>query len=1025
MVDKLESKIELKAEEAEKLRTFSGIKLLHIKKQVEILLSHIGDMGIFSEYTKHDISHIDEMLKLAEWIIPEETQKIMTSSEWMMLVLCIYFHDMGMLVTKKEYENRNNSDFVEYKRMVYEGHEGLEYKKKVEKLEEPDKFLYQEFVRKNHAKRIKMWISGENGSALGLTEDITKEIQELMKNIDSLFKQDLAMICESHHLDNLDDFSIYDTNKCYESSADGKVNLQYIAVILRTVDLLHITMDRTPAIEYRVFCPSDPISIIEWQKQKAIRVIKPQEMRDEEGNVDKKIQSDTISITAYFEEANQAEAFFALVDYIRYAKLELKNSYELIQAAIKKQGTSNYLFPWKEIDDKGIKTKNFSNHLLKFELDQNNILQMLVGHTLYNDSSVVLRELVQNGLDAIKLQNEIERQNRKEITEGKIEVAYNQDENILSFSDNGTGMTVYDIENYLLRVGSSKYSSSTFQKEHPGFVSISRFGIGILTCFLVADDIEIVTCSSENNEANTIFFRNVDGKYLLKTMQKRDLPKHISEHGTEIRLHLRKQNDVQTLEYNLRKWIVFPYCDVVLKVNNLEPIKIGYESPKNALEDYIRNSSMFAENIVVKEVKQEGIILAYALRYREYLQEYSLVEYNRRIYASTSTEKEKVPIPIGVCFEGIRVADNTPGYRRETFLAIMNSSNNKLVKTNVARSSVEENEGKNELLKVIYSIYKKNIEEQMKTFKAKGRSLSWIASEIKLLTNQLVNVDDSGYGMSIIEDKKIMEDVFGEIECILYEKKDQRQLVSPKFIQQLGFICMTESNMINAAEYLLKETQSNMSLSGLVNTIKKSNTFESENLICDFDNSNVLHMLALQGKTVMHININKSEEQIDIHLEQGEERWKKIKLIARDSLEDYGLVYIPKSEECKIEGLEGDELGVKTRLGVFLSPQSEITRYIVENSKLFDSDNSDLENITLRLFISLIVNKQAAYLSRDKGIEMFEKSFHNRIERPVLERISDDIKEMLWKKISRENILSMIYSQKLIIYDLNDWSRRI
>jgi len=309
MVEKLNSEIELNAEKAENLRTFSGVKLLHIKKQVEVLLNHIGDIGIFYEYTKHDISHIDEMLKLAEWVIPAQTKKIMTSSEWMMLVLAIYFHDMGMVVTQKEFDEREHSDFAEYKKKVYEGQSGEDYKKKVEKLSEPDKFLYQEFVRKNHAKRIRMWISGELDSSLGITKEITHEIQDIMKNIDSLFRQDLAMICESHHLDNLDDYSIYDTNKCYESSEDGRVNLQYIAVILRTVDLLHITMDRTPAIEYRVFCPTDPISILEWQKQKAIRVIKPMEMRDEEGNVDNSIQSDTIAVTAYFEEANQAEAF--------------------------------------------------------------------------------------------------------------------------------------------------------------------------------------------------------------------------------------------------------------------------------------------------------------------------------------------------------------------------------------------------------------------------------------------------------------------------------------------------------------------------------------------------------------------------------------------------------------------------------------------------------------------------------------------------------------------------------------------
>lgn len=176
-----------------------------------------------------------------------------------------------------------------------------------------------------------------------------------------------------------------------------------------------------------------------------------------------------------------------------------------LQNSIKKKGTDNYLFPWNDIDDSGIKTKNFCKNLLKFELDQNSILQMLVGHTLYNDSSVVIRELVQNGLDAIKLQNRIENKNNKKLTEGKIAVEWNSENRVLSFSDNGTGMTVFEIENYLLKVGTSKYSSQSFQKEYPEFVSISRFGIGILTCFLVANDIEIITNSSENGEANRIF----------------------------------------------------------------------------------------------------------------------------------------------------------------------------------------------------------------------------------------------------------------------------------------------------------------------------------------------------------------------------------------------------------------------------------------------------------------------------------------------------------------------------------------
>ena len=42
MSEELEFYLEKKAEKAESLRIFSGVKLLHIKRQVEILLSHIG-----------------------------------------------------------------------------------------------------------------------------------------------------------------------------------------------------------------------------------------------------------------------------------------------------------------------------------------------------------------------------------------------------------------------------------------------------------------------------------------------------------------------------------------------------------------------------------------------------------------------------------------------------------------------------------------------------------------------------------------------------------------------------------------------------------------------------------------------------------------------------------------------------------------------------------------------------------------------------------------------------------------------
>ena len=75
-----------------------------------------------------------------------------------------------------------------------------------------------------------------------------------------------------------------------------------------------------------------------------------------------KIQTDK----SILKKANQAEAFFSLMEYLKYVKSELKSSYDLVQNSIKKHGTINYMFPWLNIDDEGIKTKEFQRKLLKF-----------------------------------------------------------------------------------------------------------------------------------------------------------------------------------------------------------------------------------------------------------------------------------------------------------------------------------------------------------------------------------------------------------------------------------------------------------------------------------------------------------------------------------------------------------------------------------------------------------------------------------------------------------------------------------
>ena len=182
----LRAEAESKALRAEELRAFSGLKLLHIKRQLEVLLGLIGRHGVFDEYTRHDISHVDEMLKILPWLIPDNTKAMMSPADWLLIVLAIYFHDLGMLVTRQEYEARESSGFPEYRdKVLFPGDTGKDYRAKVEQLTPPERaerFLYQEFVRDTHAKRIRWWIQGQAPSHLGVTHEAMTEVAELLRS---------------------------------------------------------------------------------------------------------------------------------------------------------------------------------------------------------------------------------------------------------------------------------------------------------------------------------------------------------------------------------------------------------------------------------------------------------------------------------------------------------------------------------------------------------------------------------------------------------------------------------------------------------------------------------------------------------------------------------------------------------------------------------------------------------------------------------------------------------------------------
>jgi len=122
----------------------------------------------------------------------------------------------------------------------------------------------------------------------------------------------------------------------------------------------------------------------------------------------------------------------------------------------------------------------------------------VLGSELYQeDPYVFLRELLQNSVDAICMRREIlERRglaaHEPWVIHVTVEHGVGGDARI-TWRDNGIGMEEYVVRNYLAMAGKSYYQSKDFEREGLRMDPISRFGIGILSCFMVADQVEVDT----------------------------------------------------------------------------------------------------------------------------------------------------------------------------------------------------------------------------------------------------------------------------------------------------------------------------------------------------------------------------------------------------------------------------------------------------------------------------------------------------------------------------------------------------
>ena len=143
----LKTNAEKQALKATELPAFQKVALQGLKNEVAAMLNMIGHTNdVFATYTKHDISHIDAMLKHLDWLIPPSTQTEMTPVDWILATLAIYFHDLGMLVTAHEFEKRMANDaFVAFLEKLKTDPKSQDYLNRANKMtpDQKERFFFR------------------------------------------------------------------------------------------------------------------------------------------------------------------------------------------------------------------------------------------------------------------------------------------------------------------------------------------------------------------------------------------------------------------------------------------------------------------------------------------------------------------------------------------------------------------------------------------------------------------------------------------------------------------------------------------------------------------------------------------------------------------------------------------------------------------------------------------------------------------------------------------------------------------
>lgn len=504
----------------------------HLFEVTNVLLN--GIPSFMPEYTLHDVSHSIKILDIIDKILPSDVS--LNIVELQVLIYATFLHDIGMVINKDEADElKKTKEFEEIT---------MEFGQEVEEDE-----ILTELIRRTHVQRSLKYVDK-------FKEDFsTYQIDFKYKQID--LTSYIKSVIESHELPvkNLKDTIKYPTDKLID---DKRINIQYLSILLRLGDIMDFDIQRTPYFLFKHINIKNQVSLMEWKKHMAVDGTEFNE-----------------NIIEYQATCTDLGTHRKIEEFLSWIEYERKESIALLD----EEKNDNYYLNLKEEVKYKITPNGYIYNKLELHLDYEKVLNILMGTNLYDSVDIFLRELLQNSYDACKYRKELESREDEEYTP-KITIKYNPEDKTLEIIDNGIGIDEDVFKNYVISIGQSYYKSKYFQRDNTEFKPVSNFGIGIISCFMISDSIEIE--SKKDNKSAIHYILNVREKYIEQK------PTHKNRIGTSIKLKLHddyvEKLKIKPIEQIIEENMAYQPIPITLKVNDQQNIllnKTKIELPEN------------------------------------------------------------------------------------------------------------------------------------------------------------------------------------------------------------------------------------------------------------------------------------------------------------------------------------------------------------------------------------------------------------------------------------------------------------